>query len=216
MTSNITSITSKDGANGQTRKKLIDLKRIFDIAAAGTGLLCLSPFMAAAAIASAVAHKTFPLYKQRRVGKDGHLFTIFKIKSMHTRYDDEGKLLPNEDRITQVGKFLRRVRLDESLQLWNILKGDMSIVGPRPIMPGDETAFDPRRVEVKPGCTGLAQIHGLAMTGDNRLHYDHAYVALCRRKDGLDQLKMDIGIIMKTPEALIHRAHVSKSPQRQI
>jgi sugar transferase EpsL len=120
------------------------------------------------------------LFKQDRPGLDGKLFTIFKFRTMKDAYDTQGNLLPDEDRLTKFGGFMRRTSLDELPELFNVLKGEMSIVGPRPLL----TIYLPlysleqgRRMEVKPGITGWAQVNGRnAITWEQKFEYDIWYV----------------------------------------
>lgn len=126
-----------------------------------------------------------PLYSQTRLGKDGQVFKMYKLRSMYTDADKNGPLwtLANDNRITKVGKFIRKTRIDELPQLWNILKGDMSLVGPRPEVPELKEQFEKvmpnfnDRLAVKPGLTGWAQINGgYELTPAETLDYDLYYI----------------------------------------
>ncbi len=108
------------------------LKRCFDLAAAATGLVAGSPVILATAAAMAVATRSFPLFRQERVGKDGKPFIILKIKTMNDKCDADGNLLPEDQRTSTLGVIVRKTHFDEIPQLLNILRGDMSVVGPRP------------------------------------------------------------------------------------
>ncbi|MGB4058410.1 MAG: sugar transferase [Alphaproteobacteria bacterium] len=177
----------------------MNIKRKFDVAVSLTGIVVSLPLLLAGTFASAAAHKSFPFYSQQRVGKDGELFTIFKIKSMHNWHDEFGNLLANEDRLTEIGKILRKSRIDELPQFFNILKGDMSLVGPRPLMPSDLISQDSIRIRVLPGCTGLAQIHGHnTLTPAMRLNYDKQYVEELTQRDEIGNFINDIKIILKS------------------
>ena len=149
------------------------LKRLLDILIAFTALVLLSP------IFMIVAYKVrqnlgAPIfYIQQRPGKDGKVFGMIKFRSMKNALDPQGNLLPDEQRITPFGQKLRSTSLDEMPQLFNVLKGDMSIVGPRPMLKEFVELYSPeqaRRLEVKPGMTGLAQV-----SGRNELDYEERF-----------------------------------------
>lgn len=126
-----------------------------------------------------------PFYSQTRLGKDGHIFKMYKLRSMYTDADKNGPLwtLANDNRITKVGRFIRKTHIDELPQLWNILKGDMSFIGPRPERPEIKEEFEKvmpnfnDRLIVKPGLTGWAQINGgYELTPNETLNYDLYYI----------------------------------------
>ena len=110
------------------------LKRIFDIIASFIGLLILSPVLFLLAIIVKIKHGSPILFKQTRPGKDGKPFTFYKFRTMSNKSDEEGNLLPDQDRLTKFGTFLRKTSLDELPSLFNVLKGDMGLVGPRPLL----------------------------------------------------------------------------------
>ena len=152
----------------------MSLKRAFDVATASVGMVVTSPFVLAGAFLSAVAHKSNPFFSQERVGLNGKAFKIYKIKSMH---DGDRNVLTDDQRSSWVSKPLRKSRIDEIPQLYNVFIGDMSFVGPRAIMTNDPRATDDLRHKVKPGLVGLAQINGHNRLSDEaRKAYDHQYV----------------------------------------
>ena len=139
------------------------LKRLIDFLAAFFGLLILSPIFIFVMIGLAIANQGKPFFFQRRPGKNEKIFKIIKFKTMNDKKDEDGNLLTDAERLTPIGAFVRKTSLDEIPQLINVLKGDMSLIGPRPLLPeylwvyGD---FQRRRMEVRPGITGWAQVHG--------------------------------------------------------
>lgn len=135
------------------------------------------------------------IFKQLRPGKDEKIFCLYKFRTMTDRRDDIGKLLPDEQRLTKFGKWLRSTSLDELPEAWNILKGDMSVVGPRPLLVEYLERYDDRqrhRQDVKPGLSGYAQIHGRnAISWEKRFELDVWYTENV-------SLWLDIRIVMKT------------------
>ena len=157
------------------------IKRFLDIILSGFALLCLSPIILILWIWLTIANKgTGALFFQERPGKDGKIFKVVKFKTMTDECDGNGKLLPDEKRLTKVGKFVRSTSLDELPQLWNILKGDMSLIGPRPLLPQYLPIYSPeqaRRHEVRPGLSGWAQVNGRnAISWKKRFELDVWYV----------------------------------------
>jgi len=155
-------------------------KRIFDLALAIPALVVLSPLLISIAILVR-AKLGFPIiFRQQRPGLQGRPFTIFKFRSMTDGYDDRGNLLPDAARLTPFGRFLRSTSLDELPELLNVLKGDMSLVGPRPLRVAYLERYTPeqaRRHEVRPGITGWAQINGRnAISWEERFMLDIWYV----------------------------------------
>lgn len=138
-------------------------KRFFDFTLSFTALIILSPVYLSLYIASKISLGGKAIFAQYRPGKNGKLFKMYKFRSMTDAIDEKGNLLPDEERITKFGKFIRKTSLDELPQLWNIVKGDMSIIGPRPRLVKDMVFYDESTFpaySVRPGLTGLSQIHG--------------------------------------------------------
>ena len=156
-------------------------KRFFDIILSGCALLLLSPIILILWIWLTIANNgAGALFFQERPGKDGKIFKVVKFKTMTDERDENGILLPDEDRLTKVGKFVRSTSLDELPQLLNILKGDMSFIGPRPLLPEYLPLYSPeqaRRHNVRPGLSGWAQINGRnSISWKQRFEYDVWYV----------------------------------------
>lgn len=157
------------------------LKRLFDFTLALAALIAFSPIIGAVCVALHFANKgagTF--FTQKRPGKDGKIFRVVKFKTMTDERDASGELLPDSARMTRIGRFLRKSSLDELPQLFNILRGDMSIVGPRPLLPEYLPLYSPeqaRRHEIRPGVTGWAQTHGRnAISWKKKFELDVWYV----------------------------------------
>lgn len=139
------------------------IKRPLDILIAGTALVGLGPLMLAIGILVKVKLGSPIIFSQDRPGLNRKIFKIYKFRTMEDKYDDNGQLLPDRDRITIFGKCLRKTSLDELPELFNILKGDMSIIGPRPLLVKYlpyYTQFENKRHDVRPGLTGYSQVHG--------------------------------------------------------
>ena len=189
-------------------------KRAVDIVASGGALLVLSPVIGATALWLHFANKgAGAFFHQERPGKGGKIFRVVKFKTMTDERDENGKLLPDADRLTKVGKFVRSTSLDELPQLWNVFKGDMSLIGPRPLLVKYLPLYSPeqaRRHEVRPGITGWAQVNGRNnITWKKKFEYDVWYV------DNLSFL-LDCRIIWQTLMKVIKRADISQEGRATI
>ena len=181
-------------------------KRFFDFWIALIGLICISPILLVVTIWLHFANKgAGAFFLQERPGLNGKIFKIVKFKTMTDERDDKGELLPNDKRITKIGSVLRNTSVDELPQLFNVLKGDMAIIGPRPLMPRYLKLYSPeqaRRHEVRPGITGWAQVNGRnAITWTEKFKLDVWYVDHC-------SLLVDCRIIYKTIVSVIKRKDI--------
>ena len=179
------------------------MNRAADVALAGLGLVLASPVLAAAALAVKFEDRGPVLFRQGRVGKEGVDFELFKLRSMVVDAERRGAgyaVDRGDARITRVGRFLRRTSIDELPQLWNVVRGDMSVIGPRPTLRYQVDRYTERqrrRLEVRPGLTGWAQIHGRAtLPWDERIELDVWYV---EHRSSL----VDLKILLRTPLALL-------------
>ena len=162
------------------KKLQLVLKRGLDIVFSLIGLVVFSVIFILIALAVRLNLKGPVLFKHARPGKDGKIFYLYKFRTMKDLKDKKGNLLPDEIRLTRFGKFIRRLSLDELPELWNVLKGDMSLVGPRPLVVQYLDRYSPeqaRRHEVTPGLTGWTQVNGRnALTWEKKFEYDVWYV----------------------------------------
>ena len=193
----------------RVKKSLYTLffKRFFDFILSLIAIVVLSPVFVIIYLLSLIILGGNPIFKQYRPGKNGKIFAVYKFRSMTNKRDAEGNLLPDKDRITKWGTILRKLSLDELPQLFNILKGDMSIIGPRPRMVEecvflDETQQD--RFKVRPGITGWAQVNGRNnITLDTVVQFDKEYIQKV-------SLWFDIKIIFKTIGYVFRRKGINK------
>lgn len=159
-------------------KKII--KRFLDFIIALIGLILILPLFVLVIVGLFFANHGKPFFFQIRPGKNGRLFKIIKFKTMNDKKDSEGNLLSDDYRLTKIGAFVRKTSLDEIPQLLNVLKGDMSLIGPRPLLPEYLPLYNEsqrRRHEVKPGITGWAQVNGRnAISWEQKFEYDVWYV----------------------------------------
>jgi lipopolysaccharide/colanic/teichoic acid biosynthesis glycosyltransferase len=178
------------------------VNRAADVAIAGSALVVASPFIGISALAVKLTSRGPVLFRQTRVGRDGDDFELLKLRTMVDGAETQGAGLAvdrGDPRITGVGRALRRLSLDELPQLWNVVRGDMSVIGPRPTLRYQVERYTPhqrRRLEVRPGITGWAQVHGrAALPWDERIELDVWYVE--HRSPWVD-----LKILARTPLAL--------------
>ena len=181
-------------------------KRFLDILISGMALILLSPVFLAVAVLVRIKLGSPVIFHQKRPGKDEKIFTLCKFRTMTDGKDEKGNLLPDEVRLTSFGKLLRATSLDELPELWNILKGDMSLVGPRPLLVEYLPYYreeEKLRHSVRPGLTGYAQVNGRNFLGwDHRLEKDVFYVKNL-------SFVLDLKILIKTIMVVMKREDVS-------
>jgi lipopolysaccharide/colanic/teichoic acid biosynthesis glycosyltransferase len=186
-------------------------KRVIDFVTALVVLLFLSPILLIVTVWLHFANKgAGAFFLQERPGLHGKIFKIIKFKTMTDERDADGKLLPDAKRLTRVGRFVRSTSIDELPQLINVLKGDMALIGPRPLLVQYLPLYSPeqaRRHEVRPGITGWAQCHGRnALSWTEKFKLDVWYVDHC-------SLVIDIKVITTTIKAVLHRDGISQQGQ---
>lgn len=183
-------------------------KRLIDFVAALVGLIFISPLFLVLITLLSISNNGKPFFYQLRAGKNGRLFTIIKLKTMNDKKDPNGELLPALERVTKIGNICRKYSLDEIPQLLNILKGDMSLIGPRPLLPEYLELYNEeqsRRHEVMPGITGWAQINGRnAITWEQKFEYDVYYV-------NNQSFLLDVKILWLTFYKVIKRSDINSS-----
>ncbi|MDP5082551.1 MAG: sugar transferase [Winogradskyella sp.] len=184
------------------------IKRPFDFLAGLVGLLLVSPVLITLIVILSISNKGKPFFYQTRTGKHGKLFTIIKLRTMNDNVDSHGNLLPDLERVTKTGDICRKYSLDEIPQLINILKGDMSLVGPRPLLPKYLEHYNEvqnKRHNVLPGITGWAQVNGRnTISWEKKFEYDIYYVKN-------QSLLLDLNIILKTVEKVINGKDINNS-----
>ena len=187
------------------------IKRVLGFTLALVAVICLSPLLIVVTIWLHFANKgAGAFFFQDRPGKDGKIFKIVKYKTMNDKRDADGKLLPDEDRLTKVGRFVRSTSIDELPQLFNVLKGDMALIGPRPLLVEYLPLYSPeqaRRHEVRPGITGWAQCHGRnTLSWSEKFNLDVWYVDHCTFSN-------DVKVIFSTIKKVIARDGISHEGQ---
>ncbi|MDD3744623.1 MAG: sugar transferase [Lentimicrobiaceae bacterium] len=186
------------------------LKPIIDFLLSLIVLLILSPLFLLITLLLTIANSGNPFFTQTRPGKNARLFKVIKFKTMNEKRDAAGNLLPDAQRLTTVGKFIRKTSLDEIPQLLNVLKGDMSLIGPRPLLVDYLPLYSKeqaRRHEVRPGITGWAQVNGRnAISWEQKFKYDVYYVDNC-------SFVLDLTILIKTIEKVFKSEGINQQGQ---
>lgn len=185
-------------------------KRFFDFIIALIGLICLSPIFIIVTVGLFIANDGKPFFFQARPGRKERIFKIIKFKTMNDKKDSSGNLLPDVDRLTSIGSFVRKTSLDEIPQLINVLKGDMALIGPRPLLPQYLPLYNDiqkRRHEVRPGITGWAQVNGRnAISWQRKFDLDVWYV------DHMS-FNLDLKIFLLTIKKVFVREGISQEGQ---
>ena len=184
------------------------LKRVFDLIISFVAIICLSPIFIVVTIWLHFANKgAGAFFMQERPGKDAKPFKVIKYKTMTDEKDENGKLLPDAQRLTKIGKLIRSLSIDELPQLFNVFKGDMALIGPRPLLMKYLPLYTPeqmRRHEVRPGITGWAQVNGRNLLKlSKKFEYDVWYVDHC-------SLGTDIKILWMTVMKVVKRSDVGE------
>jgi lipopolysaccharide/colanic/teichoic acid biosynthesis glycosyltransferase len=189
------------------------LKPLFDITFSLLGFFLAIPILLIASLLITLSNKGNLFFLQKRPGRDGKVFTIIKFKTMNDKKDSDGNLLSDEQRLTTIGSFIRRTSIDEIPQLINVLKGDMSLIGPRPLLVNYMhlySDFQNRRHEVKPGITGWAQVNGRnAIDWETKFNMDVWYV------DNISFIT-DIKILLKTLKKVLMREGINSENSKTI
>lgn len=183
------------------------IKRILDIISSLLAIIILSPLLGMLTVIGAFEMKGNPFFTQERPGKDENIFKLVKFRTMTNAKDKDGNLLSDADRLTRYGKFLRNTSLDELPELFNILKGDMSVIGPRPLLVQYlpyYTEEERHRHDVRPGLTGLAQVNGR-----NSLDWEHRFECDVEYVENLSFFS-DVKILLKTIQKVIQRSDVAE------
>lgn len=182
-------------------------KRFYDIVFSGLAIIVLSPVLLVLTILGAIKMKGNPFFTQERPGKNEKIFKLIKFRSMTCEKDENGNLLPDEKRLTNYGKKLRSTSLDELPELFNIIKGDMSIIGPRPLLVKYLPYYsqeEHKRHSIRPGLTGYAQVHGR-----NNLMWDERLVLDIRYTEQLS-LPGDILILFQTVKKVLKKSDIAE------
>jgi lipopolysaccharide/colanic/teichoic acid biosynthesis glycosyltransferase len=186
------------------------VRRTFDLLVGGIGSVLCAPLVALVALAVRLESPGDPIYRQTRVGRDGELFEIYKLRTMVAGAEFQGEglaIAAGDSRITRLGGLLRRTSLDELPNLWNVARGEMSVVGPRPTLKGQVDAYTPRqrgRLAVKPGITGWAQVNGRAsLPWPERIELDLWYVEH-------RSLALDLEILKRTVRSVLSGGGIYK------
>ena len=184
-------------------------KRLFDIVFSSVTLVLIAPILFVIGLIVVVKLGRPVLFRQKRPGRHGRIFEMYKFRTMTNDCDEDGKLLPNAQRLTSFGKILRATSLDELPELLNVLRGDMSVVGPRPLLVEYLDRYSPeqaRRHEIRPGITGWAQIHGRnAITWEEKFALDVWYV-------DNQSLRLDLRILLLTLLKVLRREGIDAEP----
>lgn len=186
------------------------IKRIADFFACVVGIILISPLLMTLIVILAIVNKGKPFFYQPRAGLNGKAFTIIKLKTMTDAVDSEGNLLPAVERVTKIGNFCRKYSLDEIPQLINVIKGDMSLIGPRPLLILYLDLYNKeqaKRLNVLPGITGWAQVNGRnAISWEQKFDFDIYYVEN-------QSFSLDLKILFKTVDKVINRKDINNSDE---
>ena len=189
------------------------IKSVIDFSIALLGLVILSPLIILVTIGLFISNNGRPFFIQKRPGKSEKIFSIIKFKTMNDKKDSLGNLLSDEQRLTKIGSFVRKTSIDEIPQLINVLKGDMSLIGPRPLLPEYLPLYNElqkKRHKVKPGITGWAQINGRnAISWQQKFEYDVWYV------DNIS-FRLDLKIVLLTIKKIIIKEGINSADSATI